>query len=76
MYTIAKHATEKDWGFYWEHNPQEGIHSSQSAYFTKIGTTVNIKLSYESVEEAQCDLDKIIDLNPSGNYAICKLIDS
>lgn len=76
MYTIAKHATEKDWGFYWEHNPQNGIPVTQSAYYTKIGSSVNLKLSYPTISDAQSDLEKISNINPGGGYAICKLINN
>lgn len=74
MYTIAKHATEKDWAFYWEHNPQLGIQPAYSAYYTRPGQEVGLKLMYETQEAAKTDLEKIKLLYPNGNYEICPLL--
>lgn len=71
MFVIVKHASTEAWSFYHDTDPKNGVSREASAHSTYSGKCANLQSSYEDKAKALQDLHKIMNLNPSGNYAIC-----
>jgi len=70
-YIIVKNASQEVWNLYFDSNPQAGVHQSYSANATFTGQQCNIRSSYATKASAEEDLKKMLDMNPSGCYAVC-----
>ena len=59
-YIIVKNASQEAWYLYFDSNPQAG-------------QQCNIRSSYATKASAEEDLKKMLDMNPSGYYAVCSV---
>ena len=76
-YCIVKFASKEYWKYHWHEDPKiTGVHFSYSAYNTYSGKDLlQEKYSESELEIAKEHVKKINKINPSGGYAICKIID-
>lgn len=70
-YIIVKNASQEVWYLYFDSDPQAGVHKSYSAHDTFTGQQCNIRSSYATIASAEEDLKKMLEMNPSGCYAVC-----
>lgn len=74
-FTIVKNANDKKWPLHFLDDPREvGVSRRLSAYFSFDGKMAEIDVTYEDLERAQRDMEKILEQNPTGAYAICPVI--
>lgn len=74
-YVIVKHAAKHASHVYFEENPRKGVDISFSAHETSSGEKLNIQPFYTEKETAEADCKKINEYNPSGEYAVCPVIE-
>lgn len=74
-FVIVKHAGTY-WNLYWRYDPKStGVDKSQSASSSFTGMGEGLLASYDSKRQAEEDCIRINKHNPSGDYAVCSVID-
>ena len=73
-YIIVKHADSHYWPVHFVTDPSKGVHGSFSIHTTPTGKSLNIKDSYNTIEEANVDLQRAIKDNPCVGYEVCPII--
>ncbi len=75
-FVIVKYASEGYWHHYFKQDPKRmGVSVTFSACYTYSGREAKLEPFYESLEQAQSDLSRIRELNPSVGYDICPLLE-
>lgn len=70
---IVKYAADGYWEHKWNEDPKVGkVHPSHSIQDTYVGYELGIKKDYPTREDAEKDLARAINANPSVGYAICE----
>ena len=73
-YMIVSRAQDGMWeNYYGKDTKKHPMPRQSSAYFTLAGSAAKIKQQYDSVEDAEIDMKKIKQINPSGGYGICQI---
>ncbi len=74
-YTIVKYAQDPHWTFHFDIDPKKvGVKESFSAHDSYTGTQINLKARYEDKDLAELACKEANEANPSGGYAVCKII--
>lgn len=74
MFVIVKYADKQHQKGWCNGNPEEGVFASLSAHDTYTGKVIGMKPYYKTKEEAEPDLKKAIEENPTVGYAICPVL--
>lgn len=70
---IVKNAGDH-WQHYYVEDPKlSKVDASHSCHDTFTGMNLAIQDKYEDIKEAERDVERLNECNPSGDYAICEL---
>ncbi len=74
-FTVVKYAADPYWTYHFSIDPKKtGVIEDFSAHDSYTGKQAELKVRYNSIEEAELGAAKANELNPSCGYAVCKLV--
>lgn len=73
-FMIVPRAKDGMWETYYGRDPKiQPMPVKASAFYKLSGAAIKIKLQYDNQDDAKPDLEKLLNIDPTGGYAICQI---